>query len=444
MDYIYPERESKSLEFKSKLPAFQNLVKTCVAFANGTGGKIIIGVDDKTRELIGIDEATRNRLYEEFPNSVYDATSPSLLIEIYERNFEDLSVMIIDVPSSIKKPVFIKSEGIPQGVYLRAGPNTRKASAEYIEELLRENKRLSFDEEAIHADTQILSQNLLYDIFGKVQTTRLVAEKILTPSGVKTKQYYPTVAGVLTFCETPHTHIPEAMVQCTRFHGAEGRNIIQSEEIHGCLEQQITTSFRLVRSWLMHHYQLHDTKLQGKMLIPETALREAIVNALLHRKYSIPGSVKIALYENRLEIFNPGNFPGLFDITNLGDGTTYLRNPNLARIARRFGIIEKLGTGIRLILASCKQAGLKQPEFIEGADSVKVIFHFLPNAESFSSDEAQLLALFNMHEIIKIEDVQAYLHVSRNTASRKLSQLLKAGLIQRVGKGPAVRYLKTQ
>ncbi|MDO8953886.1 MAG: ATP-binding protein [Gammaproteobacteria bacterium] len=442
MSYIYSERESKSLEFKSQIPDFLKLIKTCVAFANGIGGKIIIGVDDKTRSVIGVDDKARNRIYDEFPNSVYDATSPSLLVEIYEKSFEGLSVIIIEVPSSIKKPVFIKGEGMPKGVYLRAGSNTRRANSEYITELMRENQRTYFDEEAVQAGIDILSRDLLQAIFGKVDSPRLVAEKILTPSNTNTKKYYPTIAGVLTFCETPHVYIPEATIICTRFRGIEGRDIIQSEEIQGCLEKQITNSFQLVRSWLIRNYQLTGVKLQGKTIIPEIALREAIANALLHRKYSIPGSVKIALYDDRLEIFSPGNFPGLVDLSNLGDGTTYLRNPHLARIARRFGIIEKLGTGIKLILESCKKSDLKRPEFIESADSVKIIFYFQPEEKNFSLDEDKLLALFTMREEVKLDEVQTYLSVSRNTATRKLNLLIKDKKIKRTGKGPAVRYSK--
>ena len=444
MDYIYPERESKSLEFKSKLPNFRNLIKTCVAFANGIGGKIIIGIEDKTRKIIGVDPDTRDRIYDEFPNSVYDATSPSLLVEIYEKNFEDQSVMIIEVSSSHKKPVFIKTEGLPEGVYLRAGSNTRKASTEYIEELMRENKRIYFDEELIKEDINILSEDLLKNIFGRLATNTLLAEKVIGPlsgNSGKTQKYSPTIAGVLTFCETPHVYIPEAFIQCTHFEGSEGREIIQTQEIHGCLEKQITTSFLLVRSWLARQYQLINTKLESSTLIPEAALREAIVNALIHRKYTIPGAVKIALYEDRLEIFSPGNFPGLVNINYLGDGTTYLRNPHLARIARRFGLIEKLGTGIRLMFESCKKAGLKTPVFIEGADSVKVIFYFMPSEEINSSDEDQLLSLFNIREEIQINHVQTYLNISRNTATRRLGRLVESGHIRRIGKGPAVRYL---
>jgi ATP-dependent DNA helicase RecG len=111
------------------------------------------------------------------------------------------------------------------------------------------------------------------------------------------------------FCETPHFYIPEATVHCTRFRGTDGRDIIQSEEIQGTLEKQIETSFQIVNSWLTRDHKLLGTKLKGKTLIPEIALREAIINALIHRKYWIPGATKIALFKNRLEIFNPGNFP---------------------------------------------------------------------------------------------------------------------------------------
>src|SRR3990167_6861344 len=369
--HIYPDRESKNLEFKSQLPTFHTLIKTCVAFANGAGGKIIIGIDDKTREIAGVDDKTRDRIYDQFPNSLYDTTSPNLFAEIYEKRFDDMSVMIIEIPYGTKKPVFIKSEGIPGGVYLRAGSNTKKANREYIEELTRENKRINYDEEMIYADTSILSSQLLQMLFKRIDPERLIAEKIMSRKAINAEKYYPTVAGVLAFCDAPEKYISEAVINCTRFLGTEGRDIIQTEEITGCLEKQIENSFQLIKSWLLRDYKLLGTKLKGKMPIPEVALREAIINAPIHRKYWIPGAVKIALYDNRLEIFSPGNFPGLFDLHDLGDGTSYLRNPNLARIARRFGIMEKLGTGIRAMLESCQKARIKKPEFIEGADSVK-------------------------------------------------------------------------
>lgn len=439
--YIYPERESKSLEFKSQLPKkFINLIKTCVAFANGVGGKIIIGVDNDSREIVGVDDKTRDRIYNELPNSLYDATSPSLQAEIYEQSFNGVSVMIIEVPFSFRKPVYIKKEGAPDGVYLRAGPNTRQANSEYIEELNRENARVIYDEETINADPNILSAKLLKNIYDAYDADRLVKEKIIRRASANTHKY-PTVTGVLMFCESPHVYIPEAMIQCTRFRGIDGRDIIQTEEIQGPIAKQAEISLELIKSWVTREYQLFGAKLKGKMIIPEVALREAIINALIHRKYWIPGAIKIALYDNRLEIFNPGNFPGLFDLKRLGDGTTYLRNPNLARIARRFKLVEKLGTGIRAIMESCRNAGLKKPEYIEGADNVKIIFNFLPEEDKYSSDDDKLLALFNMRNEVKLSDVESYLNVSRNTATRKLNPLIKSGKVARQGKGPAVKYV---
>jgi predicted HTH transcriptional regulator len=441
MNHIYPERESKTLEFKSELPVFLKLIKTCVAFANGVGGQLVIGVEDQTRIIVGISEDTRHRIYDEFPNSLYGATTPPLLVEIYERCFDDRSVIIIEVPSSIKKPVFISAEGESDGTYLRAGSSTRKADSEHIEELKRENKRIHFDEEKIHESMDALSPALILKALNPMSMKLLEAEKIIIASGVSSKKYYPTVTGIIAFCETPDLYLPESLVVCTRFLGKEGRNIIQTEEIRGNLEKLVETTFQLVKSWLLRDYRLIGAKLKAKTIIPEVAFREAIINALIHRKYSIPGAVKIAIYDDRLEIFSPGSFPGLVDINSLGDGTTYLRNPNLARVARRLGLVEKLGTGIKLMIESCKKHKMRKPEFIEGADSVKVVFYFLPSTEAHIDDIDKLLNLFKHQSEITLQEVAQYLEVSRNTATRRLNTLIEAGKIIRTGKGPAVKFM---
>jgi len=441
---FYPEVESKNLEFKESLPSFLQLIKTCVAFANGVGGEIIIGVEDKTRKIVGINESIRQEIYEGFTNSLYDSTEPNLIAEIYEKNFGDKNVIIIDVPMVLKKPVYIKKEGEQKGVYLRAGSSTRRANEDYIEELKRDNKRTTYDEEIIHADVDILSKELIKRSYVTYTISKLYAEKILGRKLANKKDFYPTIAGTLWFCPEPHIHIDTAHIRCTRFNGTEGRDIVQTEEINGDLSKQIEESFLLVKNWITRNFKLKNTKLTGKMLIPAEALREAVINAVIHRKYSIPGAIKIALYDDRLEIFNPGNFPGLIDINNLGDGTTYLRNPVIAKIARKIGQMEQLGTGISLIRASCKKAGLKLPTFIEGADSVKIIFYFIPDLGCGDSDEDQIFELFTKYESVSIGEIVNLFKISRNTATRKLNNLLAKNKIKRVGKGPAVRYFLSE
>ena len=437
------ERESKTLEFKSKLPIFSNLIKTCVAFANGFGGKIIIGIDDKTRRLTGITDADRDRLYDEFTNSLYDSTSPTIFAHIFEKRYGNKAVLIIEIPPSPKKPYFVKTEGIPKGVYVRIGSNTRRASPDYIEELMREGSHTAFDEEAIHQSPSVLSKEWLKDFYGgRVTQNKLFADRIITPYPSRKEKHLPTVTGILLFAEKPHLYLPEATVLCSRFKGISGRQIIQSQELHGPIDILATDSLTLASSWMETNFKLDQVQLKGSLPIPKSALREGILNALLHRKYSIPGAVKIAIYDNRCEIFSPGCFPGVIDINSLGDGTTYLRNPNLVRLARKMGLVEKLGSGIRLIFDTCRKAGLKQPEYSESGDFVKLTFFFNPAKNTKQSDESIILALFTTREQIKVTDVMNVLGISRNTATRKLGALLQSEKLVRYGKGPAVVYLK--
>jgi ATP-dependent DNA helicase RecG len=438
---LYPERESKNLEFKSNLPQFNVLIKTCVAFANGFGGQIIVGVDDKTKQILGITDKDRDRIYDEFPNSLYDSVSPTLMVRIWEKRFNDLSVLIIDIAPSPKKPYFIKSEGMPKGVYVRIGSSTRRANDDYVEELVRERQRITYDEEPIRQSYDILSRDLLRAFYGGAITEkRLFADKVVLLSNEGKDRCVPTVAGVLFFCQDPHVYIPEATILCTCFKGDEVREIIHTKELTGTIDGLANQAYDLVSSWLETGYRLEKVFRKRQTLIPEKALREAIVNALIHRKYSIPGAIKIAVFDNRCEIFNPGAFPGVVDVTNLGDGTTYLRNPVIAKIARKMGLAEKLGSGIRLIFDSIKKAGLRKPEYHEEGDFVKVVFFFEPDSNPNLSSEEAILNLIKMKGELTNKDVVNHLKVSRNTATRKLSVLSQEGKLIRRGKGSAVRY----
>lgn len=440
---IYPERESKSLELKSQLPSFKEVIKTCVAFANGVGGELIIGIDDGTCLVVGIDDETKERVYEDFPNSLYDSTQPNLVPQIYEKRFGEKSVIVIKIAPINKKPCFIKTSGIPKGVYCRVGPHTRRATTNHIDELMKEARHLYHDNESINAKREILDKALLQEFYSgkKISDTRLLNDNILTHTPGNEEILIPTVAGTLFFSHHPHNFIPEAQVICTRFMGTEGRDIIQSEEVTGTLLEQANLSLRLVKSWMLKSYKLSGAILSAKMIIPEEALREAINNALLHRKYTIPGSTKIALYDNRIEVFSPGQFPGLVDINNLGDGTTFLRNPTIVRLARHFGLIEKLGSGIRLIFTSCANAGIRKPVYFEDGDFVKVVFYFVSAIDKKESQEELILTLFRFKTEISIRDITTQLNISRNTATRYLNQLIEKNVLIRIGKGPSVRYV---
>ena len=440
--YFYPEHESKFLEFKSKLPPFATLIKTSIAFANAAGGQIIIGVEDSNREIIGVSKHDKKRIYNDFQNSLYDSTQPNLYAHIYEKNYNDESILIIDIPAGLRKPYFIKSEGMRKGTYIRVGSSTRKASEEYITDLSREASRINYDEEPVNADAGILSKELLKAYYQKpVTKKRLMVDRLISNQYANREKICPTITGVLMFNEEPQLFIPESIIICTRFRGDEGRNIIFTEEITGSVPEQIEDSLQLVKSWLMRDYELKGAKLVGQMPIPLKALRESIINAVLHRKYSIHGAVRVSIYDNRLEVFSPGCLPGLIDINYLGDGTTYLRNPNLARIARKMNIIEKQGTGIKLIFDQCKDAKIKKPEYREDGDFVKLIFYFSPDVSNDQDLEVVLLDMIKRNGYVTANDVMNICDVSRNTATRRLNQLIKKKKIKRVGHARGVKYL---
>ncbi len=437
----HPDRESKILEFKETIPAFKKLVKTCIAFANGAGGEIVIGVEDKTRSIVGITERDRDRLYEDFPNSLYDSVSPVLIPQIYEKNIGEKQMIIIKIYPGTIKPYFLKQEGIPNGVFIRVGTSTRKANDEIVEDLSREQRRITYDEESSGIPATVLSDKLLEKFYGNdLSERRLLADKVLVRNTASSNEFNVTVGGILMFCDFPEEYIPESMIICTRFSGKKGRSIIQSVDLQGPIPSLADSAYSLVSEWLEREYSLRGLRLKGSMLIPGEALREAIVNALVHRKYSIPGAIKIGLFEDRLEIFSPGSFPGMISLYNLGDGTTFLRNIVIAKIARKMRLIEKLGTGIRLIFDSCKKAGLKAPEYNEDGDFVKINFFFQQAAALEPMSTNSILSILEKDEILRPRDLVNRFDISRSTISRKLNQLVKEGILERTGKGAGVFY----
>lgn len=439
---IYPERESKDLELKERIPQKGQLLKTCVAFANGNGGEIVIGVEDKTNLVVGISLEERDRLFDEFSNAIYDAISPPIIPEIYEKVINDCSLVIIKIYPSTRAPHFIKSEGGRKGVYVRIGAKTRAASEEYLEDLYRCQKNKNYDEELTTVKMEELSSELIQKTYGKSFTTdHFQVDRVVGLDPMRQKDFLATVTGVLFFHPMPDTFIPECNIICTHFKGNSGREIIQTREIQGPIPYLIESSLLLVSSWIERNLKLNNKgQLKGKLLIPGDALREGITNALVHRKYFIPAPVKVALYDDHLEIFSPGNFPGMINPKIVGSGISFLRNPNIAKLARKNGLIEKLGSGVRLIFDLCKKEKLKKPDFFEDGDFVKLVFYFKKEKIKKVSIEEEIISLKKKYKKLSITDLTDHFSISRNTATRYVNKLIKKGLLKRNGQGPNVFF----
>lgn len=433
------ERESRTVEYKREVSDLGAIARTVAAFANGDGGRIIIGVDDTTRSVIGLDATQIDALLEKLPVSIADSIEPALYPQIFARSINDKEVLIVQVFPGSQKPYFIASEGIDRGVYIRVGAHTRRASGGVLEELRLLRSHAGYDEAMM---TECSLEELKLSLLpANLRTHKALVSLDVVKHDRFSGVLHPTRGGVLMLHPEPHRHVNEAYVVASRMRGRAGRDTVETHEITGDLGGQFEQLLALLEDWLAVEPRIEGAKYRPHPRIPIVAVREALSNALFHRQYSIPGPIKVAHFADRLEVFSPGHFAGPFIPDSLGDGTSYIRNRVLALLARRLHYIEKRGTGIRVIIESLREAGLEEPEFIEGPLWFKVVLPFNKRTESSASGaEEAILEMLETNVSITSSDVRQRLRVSKATAVALLERLIKEGRIVRKGKGPATHY----
>jgi ATP-dependent DNA helicase RecG len=442
----YEQSESSVLELKGSIPVNKQILKTVVGFCNQFGGRIIIGIDD-SQEVIGIEEERAEELLEFMHKTIYESCSPPIVPEIYTQRICERLVLVIQVSMGSQKPYYIRSLGVQDGTFIRLGRSTLKADTGTIADLQRQNRGITFDKTPLFsAATGDLNESLVTD-FLKNRPAGYNSgsyQQILESYHCITKEQtevYPTIAGILSFSTDPQQWFPEAIIICSRFSGISGRETLATRDFSGTLFEQYRNVYDFVLSQLNRKFTINGPRRNEEYEIPPVAIREALVNMIVHRNYSIPGPSKIAIYDDRIEFFSPGVFPGPIDTNNLGAGITYIRNSVIARLFREAGYIEKLGTGFITIIESCLHAGLPMPVVTEGTNFVKCIISRIREQPADRQEHHILIQrLFSTCQEIGVTDVIKTLGISRPTAVRRLSEMVKLGLIRRTGAGASTRY----
>lgn len=441
----YPDEESAYLEFKAEVPKNDQIVKTILGFCNQKGGKLIIGVAND-RTIVGLPEETVEKLLESLDNAIYEACHPTVIPVISQQRFEDKIVVVISVTSGMNKPYYRKAEGLNKGTYIRIGRSTVRATPEIIEELKWQSHNIDFEKLPIY---QATLDSLDEEAFQKFLDSRknfakaAVSPELWRSYSLVVEEHhkiYPTHAGVLLFGKDPQFYLSEAMVICCHMKGIEGREAIAALDCQGTLVNQFYQAHHFILSRLHRSFTIQGIKREEKLEIPEVAIRETLLNLLIHRNYHLPSPSKIFIYDDRIEFFNPGNFYGPLKIDQLLKGMTYLRNPALCKVFRELGLVEKMGTGFIQIFNSYEKWGLPTPTVVEGENFVKCI---LPRSRpGFRTSTSNLLELFYTKEEITVQDVMHKFGVSRATAQRWLQDLLDKKQLIRMGKTRNVRYIK--
>lgn len=444
---LYPDRESEVLELKSALPEKGQIIKTILAFCNHFGGKLVLGVNDD-RSIKGVDESNVENLIASLSQSIYQSCTPIILPSIYTRRMDDKLLVVIEVSSGMNKPYCVTALGRNKGVFIRSGSNTVLASVDTIQELTWKNKGFSADEMPIYAagidqvDQEKFTRFLKThrhahqpkNIESQLKNYKIIYEEH--------QRIYPTLGGNLLFGQHPEKYAPEAFIILSHFAGTEGRRALATVDATGSLFEQVDTAIAFILSRLNQSFKIEDTQRKTELEMPEVAIREALVNAIVHRDYYMPGPIKVAIYDNRIELFSPGGFPGPMRDDQLEEGLTFIRNHVIARVFREAGYVEKLGSGFLTIFNTYRKAKLTDPVVISGSGYIKCILPRTPKipAKKMHDFEEQIMKLLSYDHQIQVAQIIEKTGLSRQSVARKLAHLVQAGMLERSGKGRAVRY----
>jgi len=451
----YPEPESSFLEFKREIPKNDQVIKTIIGFCNRYGGKIIIGVDDD-RTIVGISDDAIEGLMESLDRTIYEATAPPILPLVYTRTMGDKTVLYIEVSKGMNKPYYRCSEGLENGVYIRLGRHTLRANADLSEELKWQSRGITFDALPVYqANIETdLDKKKIQDFFQKRKGRPKVkiTQELLEAYEIHVREHgkvYPTTAGILLFGTNPQQFFSEGMVICTHYTGIDGREALATKDCTGTLFEQYQEVTAFILSRLYRSFSIKGFKRQEILEVPEIALREALLNMLVHRNYHIKSPSKISIYDNRIEFFSPGDFPGPLDAHNLLEGMSFLRNPAVCRAFREAHLIEKLGTGLIALFNSYVQMDLPRPQIIEGTSFVKCVLPRntpetirLQPKKNLSDALKSVYDLFGVVDEITVSRVMEALDLPRSTAGRRLATLVQGKLIIKKGSGRAARYMR--
>lgn len=438
--------ESNTLEFKRTLPsADRKILKTIVAFANGEGGRILFGIDDQTHEVVGIDQEQRARLQDSLTDMISSNCTPQIIPIYTWVEVNGKSVFVVEIPISHNCPYYIKSEGVNKGTYVRIDATTRVADPEKIRELQLYGSHLTYDETVEHGSAPATESEIrslcrsIRDHIGDVNKTvsvrQLVGWRLLEQRG---ELFYPSVA----FRLLTRSDLRFSGIQCARFEGTKRVNFIDRKFFDGPVQEQLEKALHFLMQYLKLRTEITGLRRKDMHEIPLAGLRELLANAVIHRNYLVHGFIQVSVFDDRVEISSPGSLYAHLTKELMVSGVSRLRNPVLAGVFMRMGIVEQWGTGIQRVFEICDAVGVPRPSYVITGDSVIVTFvrpqEKAPSSRSVSrkrasNDEALLLAFLkdNQHAT-RIQASQA-LNMRSNRIDYLIRKLLKSSRLCREG-----------
>jgi len=444
LETILSEGESYTVEFKESPD--KDISSEVCAFANASGGRIFVGVNDNGH-IVGTDTSNvaRSRIQDTI-NKVEPRLKVSL--EVLDR------VIVLTIPEGTQKPY-----SCPAGFFLRSGPNSQKLDRDSIIEFFQGEGRIRYDE-IVREDLPIAEQ-FNETAYKRYIKTAKISEvlgrdtilKNLNCAGLSGNELNFTNAGALFFRKNDEDVLfRHAGIVCALYKGTDKSYILDAKELNDDIVSNVDDAMVFLKKHLRLSYAIESLQRTNILELPEAALREAVVNAVCHRDYFEKGArVMVEIYDDRVDIVSPGGV--CKGITRENFGTISItRNSVLASMFYRIGYIEQMGTGIMRMKMATREAKVAEPEF-EFTGFFKVTFKRNASVQANNkriasgkqaNNERIILSHLNEKGQATVADFAEILNLSEARVRAILSVMVKEGAIDKVGKTKSSYYVLKQ
>lgn len=446
--------ETENIEFKEKFT--EEIYKEVIAFANTDGGIVYVGIDDNGN-AVGLDNVKED--YVRITNGIRDAIKPDVTMFI-KYTLQDNGIVSIKVSEGTNKPYYLSSKGIkPNGVYVRQGTSSSQASWEQIRNMIKDT------DGDIYEEMRSLNQDLTFhgaeQAFKKFNV-EFSTEKYLS-LGIIDKDGMFTNLGLLLSDQCQHT------TKVAVFSDDDNTIFRDKKEFTGSILKQLQEVYTYLQFCNRTASVYSGLERIDITDYPEFALREAFINSLVHRDYSISASNIININDKNIEFINFGSLMSGMSVDDLQSGISFLRNKNLAQIIFRFKLIEAYGTGVRKIYKIYNKFE-KKPEILNTTNVFKLVLPNInvsntvekniennienntnavndvvkeENAVYITSQMKEVLKYISDNGYITDEGIKKILQVKQTRVYILTKQMCDMGIIKKIGRGSNKKYIST-
>ena len=432
--FIVQEGEGLLIEFKESFDS-KSLTKHIVAFANSCGGRIFLGISDDC-EIKGI--SITNKLKSEIQDLARNC-EPSLKVNLEIVSINQKKILIIFVPDGENKPYLCSS-----GFFLRQGATSQKLSRDEIFEFAIREGRIRFDSSINDKFNFPLDfdEKKLNEYFSLASLTNVLGVKeVLVNLGVaqiKEEKILFNNTGILFFSRDPGKFFLTSKVICVNYQGDEKTKILDRKIFDGGIIQNIQDAISYVKKHINIEFEIKKLKREEILQFPEEAIRECIINAIMHRDYyDESGDLIIEVFRHKLVVSNPGGLVRGLRSEEFGK-ISRTRNPLIANILGRTEYVEKLGTGISRIRTAMADFHLPLPLFEYNHSFFVTLYDKVGKitdrvTDRVTDNQTRIIEAIRQDKFITTKKLSGLLQIAQRNVKENISHLKKIGLIKRIG-----------